>query len=403
MPQEQMWTEKYRPTSLDDYRGAKKTVEKVLNWVENWENRKTKSILLHGPQGSGKTTLAHLVAENLGMEVYETNASDVRTKKALQESLEQAVQQRSLTGRKKLILIDEVDGMSAKDRGGRSQIGTIIDKSRFPVIMTANDAYANGMQTLRRKSNVIEMSGVHTNSITARLKGIAEQEGVEYDDNAIKSIARRAGGDIRSAINDLQTLAERHGTIDLDTVKELGYRDTEKGIFDALKILFKTTTASTASDALDYTSEDHSELLQWIRENVPKEYQKKEDVARAMDAISKADLFQGRMRKNQDWTLLKYVYELMSVGVALGKDEKYKGFTRYSYPSRIKKMGRSKAARSRRDDIATKIGDRLHTSISTATDLIPYLQLFFTDQDWKDNLVEHLELTEDEVEFIEDF
>lgn len=396
-----MWTEKYRPRSLDEFRGKKKTVEEVLDWVKNWENRKSQALLLHGPPGIGKTALVTLIADELDMELFETNASDVRTKDALKNTVEKAIKQRSFTGRQKLILIDEVDGMSSSDRGGRSEINRIVDESRFPVIMTANDAYANGMSTLRRKSKVVEVNKVHTNSVAARLKDVAREEDVEFDKSAIKAVARRAGGDMRSAINDLQSLAEKHGEITSDIVKDLGYRDTEKDIFEALKIIFKTTTAQTASDALDDVDEDYDTVFEWIRENIPREYERSGDRARAMDELSKADIFRGRIVKNQNWSLLKYVYELMSVGVALSKEEKYKGFTRYQYPSRIKKMGRSKASRKKRDDIGKKIGEELHVSVSDAYEIMPFLQELFAREEWKENIVDTLDLTEDEVEFIE--
>lgn len=404
MSEPTMWTEKYRPQGLDDYRGRSDTITEVKNWVKNWENTKSQALLLHGPPGIGKTALVQALAADLGMEVFETNASEVRTKQALKDRVEQAVQQRSFTGKDKLILIDEVDGMSGRsDRGGKSEIGKIIKKSRFPVILTANDAYANGMQSLRRKAKVVEIKSVHTNSVNARLKEIADAEGVEYDKKAIKSIARRAGGDLRSAINDLQSLAEKHGKITRETVKELGYRDSETDIFEALKIIFKTTTAETAANALDDVDEDHDTAFEWIRENVPKEYEDTDDVARAMDALSRADVFRGRIRRGQNWGLLKYVYGIMTAGVALAKDEKYSGFTRYGYPSRIKKMGRSKSMRNKRDAIGSKIGEKLHISISEASQTIPVLQELFRRDDWKHNIVEHLELEDDEVEFIESF
>ncbi len=402
MSGEEIWTEKYRPESLDEYRGKSKTVEKVLDWVKNWDNRKSKALLLHGPPGSGKTVLAELVAEKLGMEIFETNASEVRTKKALKAKVEKAVQQKSFTGKNKLILVDEVDGMTAQDRGGKSEITKIIDKSRFPVIMTANDAYETS-KSIRRKSKMVDVGKIHTNSITSILKDIANKEDLDYEDKAIKAIARRANGDLRSAINDLESVAEKHDRLDSEVVKSIGYRDTEKDIFEALKIIFKTEDADTASKALDNVDEDPDTVFEWIRENIPAEYSRKEDLSEAFECLSLADLFNGRIRKNQNWGLLKYVYDLMTVGVALSKGSKYKGFNKYSYPSKIKMMGRSKAARNKREEISKKIGERLHTSVSTATDSIPFLRELFRDKEWKENISRNLGLTDKEIEFIEKF
>jgi replication factor C large subunit len=122
-----------------------------------------------------------------------------------------------------------------------------------------------------------------------------------------------------------------------------------------------------------------------------------------MDMLSQADRVKGRMERNQHWSLLKYVYELMSIGVALSKDEPYKGFTRYSYPSKIKKMGRSRSRRRKRDDIAAKIASTLHTSFSDAKAIIPFIGIYLQHEQWRESIIEKMELTEDEIGFIADY
>jgi replication factor C large subunit len=395
-----MWTRTYLPDTLSEFKGSSNEVQEVKQWVEDWEPGDG-ALLLYGPPGSGKTVLVHALADELGRELFETNASDARRKNDVQEKLGQAVKQRSFSGKDKLVLVDEVDGMGRSDRGGRKIITQLVDETRFPMILTANDAYASGMQTLRNKCKTVELGNVHTNSIAARLREICEQEGIEYDDAAVKAIAQRADGDMRSAINDLESLAT--DSLTEEDVKELGYRETERDIFEALKIVFKTTTAATASDATDGVDEDYGTFLAWIRENVPKEYTKVGDLAAAYRSVADADLFQGRMEQRQDWALLKYVYDLATVGVALSKDEKYSGWTKYSYPSSIRRMGQSKAARNRREAIGRKVGEELHLSATTATDLIPFLQLMFQREDWKENIVLALGLEEKEVEYIKEF
>lgn len=397
-----MWTETYRPATLSDFKGKKKVVEEVREWVENWDEQDETALLLHGPPGCGKTALVGALANDLGLELFETNASEARTKAAVKDKLVQAAKQRSFTGKRKLILVDEVDGMGRADRGGRKLLVKLMDDTKFPLIMTANDPYANGMRSIRNKAKVVELGNVHTNSIAARLRDICEAEGVEYADGAMKAIAHRASGDMRSAINDLESLVHG-GTITEDDVKKLDYRETERDIFEALKIIFKTLDAGTARSATDGIDENQDDLLEWVRENVPREYTKDTDRARAYEALSDADLFRGRMRANQDWTLLKYVYDLLTIGVAVAKDDKYSGWTRYGYPSKLKMMGRSKGARAKRDSIGRKVGDALHVSMSDATDLIPFLQLLFADAEMKDALVRDLELEEQEVDYIESF
>ncbi len=394
-----MWVQKYRPESLDEYRGASKQKKQLKEWVDGWEPGE-KPVLLHGQAGTGKTSLVEALAKDLGYELVETNASDVRTKDKLKSELKEATRQESFFGGKKLILIDEVDGMASTDRGGTQELKRIVDESRFPVIMTANDAYDSTIRSLREKSKLVKLDSVHTNSIHAHLKQILESEGIEYEEDAVKSIARRSGGQMRSAINDLESVALGKDRLTKQDLDALGYRDKEQDIFEALKMVFKTSTASTANQATENLAEDPDTFLQWVRENVPREYRKSEDVAGAYNYISKADLFNGRIRRAMNWKLLKYVYLFSTVGVALSKEEKYEGWTKYQYPSKIRRMGASRAARNTMEQIGSKVGDRLHISIRESKQSLPFLALLLEQNP---DLQSQLDLTDEEVEFIEAF
>jgi len=372
----------------------------LKTWTENWEQGDG-AVLLHGQAGTGKTSLVEALAKDLGYELVETNASDVRTKKKLKTELKEATRQASFYGGKKIILIDEVDGMSGNsDRGGVKEIGTIVSESRFPVVMTANDAYDSSIRSLRNKSKLIKLDSVHTNSIAAHLREILENEGIEYEDGAPKRIARQAGGQMRSAINDLQAASMGQEKLEVEDLKNIGGRDSQQDIFQALKIVFKTTTASTSEEATNNLDEDPDTFLQWIRENVPREYKKSKDVAEAYNWVSKADLFNGRIRRRQNWKLLKYLYKFATVGVSLSKEEKYDGYTKYQYPSKISKMGSSRASRQKMESVTSKMGAKLHISGREAVKTLPFISNLLQKDE---NLAEFFEFDEDEVEFVKKF
>lgn len=93
-----LWTDKYKPKSYDEVIGNGSLVAKLAEWLKNWESNKQqgfpksgkgdsssfRAALLSGPPGIGKTTAAHLVAKFEGFEAIEFNASDTRSKKALE-------------------------------------------------------------------------------------------------------------------------------------------------------------------------------------------------------------------------------------------------------------------------------------------------------------------------------
>ena len=394
-----MWVEKYRPESLEDYRGASNQKKELKDWAEKWEQG-GQAVLLHGQAGTGKTSLVEALANDLDFELVETNASDVRTKSALKEELKEATRQASFFGGNKLILVDEVDGMGRSDRGGIAEMKKIISESRFPVVMTANDAYDQKIRPLRNISKQVKLDSVHTNSINAHLKWILEQEGIGYDEGAVKRVARRAGGQMRSAINDLEAVALGREKLEKEHIEDLDQRDSRQEIFDALKIIFKTTDAENARRASDNLDEDAETFMQWVRENIPREYERPEDNEKAYYWISKADLFNGRIRRRMSWSLMKYIYEFSTVGVALSKDEKYSGWTKYQYPSKIKKMGQSRASRKKMGEVTSKIGRKLHLSPRDVKNDLPfYSRLLQNNKALKDQL----ELEEDEIEFVEKF
>ena len=361
------WLEKYAPKRLEDIVGMDSVVEKVLEWVES----PRKGLLAYGPPGVGKTAVAHLVAKKLDLEIVEMNASDFRTKSGVNERLLNAAMQQSLFGKGKLLLVDEVDGLAGRsDWGGAAAVANLIRKSPYPVYLTCNDNWSNTIKIL--KGNVIEVffSRPRTSSIVGILERIAASESIEIERNVLLQIA--SNRDVRSAINDFETVAFGKKSVTEEDLGSLGDRDRDKNIFEALRDIFKATSAEQARSATEGLKKKPEELMLWIDENIPLEYGSA-DAVKAYEALSRADVFAGRIYRRQDWKLLKHVINLSTIGVAMAKSQPLRGFVKYRPPTYLSMMGRTRFTRATRNSLLAKIGEACHCSRKVAASYLPVL------------------------------
>ncbi len=397
------WTIKHQPEKISEIKGQDNAVKEIEEFLKNYDKQKKKALLLHGPTGVGKTAAVVAFAKEHDYEFLEVNASDFRNKDKINSIIGENSKQMSLFMRPKLILVDEIDGLSGqKDRGGAPELARQIKTTNFPIIMTANDAWNKKLSPVRKESKVVEFSDVDNERIIEVLSWLCGKENVEYDELVLKAVARKNAGDVRGAVNDLQSLAREGGKITKEKVNELSDRRKTEELSSALIKIFKTTDADIAKDALNDVNEDLDECMLWVDENLPKEYEKPEDLARAYDNLSKADVYKGRIRRWQHWRFLVYYNALMTAGVATAKDEKYKKMIKYEQTKRLLKMWFAKQSNSKRNAIAEKLSEKTHKSIKqTIKETIPYMKVIFkNNKEMSDKLVEELELEKEEVAWL---
>ena len=370
-----MLTEKYRPKSLKEFAGNGTVAAEILAWVKNWKNEPKKILLVHGKPGTGKTTLLELIAKELNYHLVATNASDMRSAKALHEEFGHSLEQQSLFFRGKLVVFDEVDGLSSGDRGGAGEILKIAKTSKFPVILIANDIYVKKLDPLKKASKIVAFHSIYAATIEKRLNEICEKEGVKCDEKATKAISTTCGGDLKAAINDLETVISGRKEITYENSKILSPRDAEMSVQDSLRVVFKTMSANNACETMRDVDKPVDEMIQWIRENIPLEYEKADDVARAYAALSRANLFMGRIVRQQYWDYMGYASQIAGAGVAVAKKEKYSKFVLYKFPTRIAMMGRSRIERAIRDKFAAKLAEHLHCGRRAAREYLPLLNV----------------------------
>ncbi|MCK4614835.1 MAG: replication factor C large subunit, partial [Thermoplasmata archaeon] len=427
------WTEKYRPATLSEVYGNKKAVTALLKWAHGW-NRGVpdrKAVILAGSPGIGKTSTALALGKDMDWGVIELNASDVRnaenirnivTRGALFETFTDTGEFiRSREGGKKLIILDEADnlyegvrgeartdknGKDYSDRGGKAAIIQTIKQTMQPIILIVNDLYALTRNTnLKTLCEIIRFRKIRAPSIEKALIGIIHNEGLEVEREALEIIASRADGDLRAAINDLQALSRMGERITVEMTEGIGFRDNVITLQEALSKIFKGTDVDVRKVAWDL-DETPDSILSWVDENLPLAYTAPMDLMRGYDAISRADVYLGRVRRRQYYRLWAYANDMMTAGVALAKEREYRHFIRYRFPSWILKMSRSKGMRKRRNELSRKVGEWCHTSIKDArVELLPMVQVLFKESGRRDfdfaiNMTDKLGLTIEEVAFL---
>ncbi|MFH1240337.1 MAG: replication factor C large subunit [Candidatus Diapherotrites archaeon] len=399
----EIWTEKYSPKDLSEFIGNDEISRRVQAWADAWASgQPQKPLLLHGSPGVGKTCLAILTAKLYDWELFEMNASDFRTKDIIDKVAGAASQGATFSGKKRLILLDEVDGLQSQDRGGAGSIITILKESKNPIILTANEIYADQkLAPMRTYAEPLEFKKINYLSIAKRLREILDTELMTYDPEAIKEFAKNTGGDFRAALLDLQTLSMNQKEITMADVQSLGYRERKENIFKIMKSIFKGKDLKEIRQNTFQSSVSGDLLSAWVEENIPRQYTNNEDAARAFAALSRADIFNGRIYKRQYWGYKRYSSDLMSSGVAFAKENEYYDFVMYTFPTLLRQLSGSRALRAMKKELGTKIGKKIHTSSREvmAYDL-PYLQMFFENKELAAQYTAQFELNEKELAFL---
>ncbi len=386
------WTERYRPRKFSEICGQDDAVCKVENFIKDFKRNKKKALILHGPPGTGKTTLAHVAARETNSEIFELNASDFRDKNRLKEILKPALEQQSLADTGKIILVDEVDGISAVDRGGLQELLTLIETSPYPIILTANDIWDKRFNVLRRVSEMVQVKEVDYHTIKDVMISILRKENLFINNNLLTSVAVRAKGDLRAAINDIQSLSRMRDP----SILTLDERNKEVDIFSALKMILKGKPTRETIGIFDSVKMNLDEIMLWMEENISAEYKGRE-LVKAVECLSRADIFKGRIYKQQYWRFLVYENFLLSYGISAAKKEAKVGYTSYKKPTRILKIWINNQRIAKKKTIAEKYADYVHIGSKRALKEFPFIK-----QILKNNLIrKELKLTQEEVDYLD--
>jgi replication factor C large subunit len=401
-----LWVEKYRPQKIEDIIGNEEAKATFVEWLTGKKKTTRKAVLLYGPPGVGKTALVNAAAKEFSFNIIEMNASDTRSEKAINEIAKPATSYMALDafsggpkGKGNMLFLDEVDGIAGnEDRGGVSAIIEIVEKSLVPVIMAANDPDIDKLRPLKKACLLIRFQQTRIPLVIALLQKICLLEHVKAEFEALEHIAQNSKGDVRSAINDLQSLSEENHVLTLQDTMGLSSRNKDISMDETLRGFFSAKSIEEVSNLLFRSSVDYDEFLMSVSDNLPKRYTNPEELAVAFDWVSRADMYRGRVG-TENWHLLKYFYNALSEAGAVDF-QSYKPFELITPPIRIITLFWTKGKRSMLDAICGKIGVQCHVSHSKAKhEFVPYLKEILQKQK-SSPLIGWFEFTPEEVTFL---
>ncbi|GAA5883791.1 hypothetical protein JCM16303_002375 [Sporobolomyces ruberrimus] len=355
----QLWTTKYAPKKITEICGNKGFVEKLGKWLELWPKSVAcnfkkpgpdamgtfRCVLISGPPGIGKTTAAHLVAKLQDYDILELNASDTRSKKLLESAFSSKITDTTLSGffkapgggdsdegglgvnKKSIIIMDEVDGMSAGDRGGVGALNAFIKKTKVPIIAICNDRSSTKMKPLMNTTFQMTFKRPAANEIRSRIMSIAFKEGLKIDGKVVDQLVQGSQSDIRQIVNMLATYKLGAKALDYDQSKKLSKMNEKNALQTPWTLYSKifgpqagsAVSGMTLNDKIEVYFQDHAMMPLFVQENYlkgrfsltnslsgrEKELKDLELVSAAADSISDGDLVDAMIHGNQQqWSLM---------------------------------------------------------------------------------------------------
>jgi replication factor C large subunit len=380
-----IWSEKHRPKTVQEMVGNEEARLASLKWLNSWVSG-SKPLLLVGPPGTGKTTLAQALARQFDYDLVEMNASDARSKDILQARITPVFQNTAnLLGRKIMLFLDEVDGISGReDSGGLDVLVDLMKEPTVPVIMAAN-AKSTKIKDLAKVCKTVEFSPVPPRLLMLFLDHVLQSEAAKLGPGDRISIVNNSRGDVRSLLNSAQSRVSGYATVSNRDMVEIDIVDAINGYFNAGSMeqaaqFIAKADASYPDPRYGASTEDRrKDMIAVLFSSIVSAKVEQEDVAQMLDVLSRADMIVGRANRRREWRLLKYVSRIIAAGLYERSRQKAIKYTQYAMPWPV--MGPIFARSQSTRKILGELAPALHTSRSSAGSFaLPYFIRLLIDE-----------------------
>ncbi len=262
------------------------------------------------------------------------------------------------------------------DRGGLGTIAKLVRSTRQPIVLTVNDeSILTRYSPVFRQSVVrLALDRVRDTEIGGVIGRVATREGLPIAPGVVEAIVKKARGDLRAALNDLEAVAPLPPGPEQLTV--LGVRDLHTDMEELVDEALTAHRLYRSVEVRNRVDAPPDDLFPWVEENLPGYAPDGRHLDEAFAVLQRADLMLRRARRARVWSLWSYASELITGGVGVAiRDAAAPRRGRVFFPEYLGGMGGSRVARGLRDSLAAKVGHRLHLSKTKARfGLLPFVE-----------------------------
>ncbi len=384
-----MWSEKYRPQIISDMVGNEEARAAITEWFVKWK-KGTKPLLLVGPPGIGKTTIAYLVAKQFGYDMIGLNASDVRSKSRINEILMPVLGNVSVLGTP-IIFVDEVDGIHGRgDYGGASALVDILKEPTVPIVLAANSDVSDKMKSIKKVVKTIQFKKIPPRLLRVYLENILKKQSAKLSPGSLIKVINKSKGDIRSMINLTQSFVT-------------GFNPQTEQFFESVNVedgvnaFFKANSIEEARSVLYSMQIDPREKINAFYSSIITSELDTQTLAKYLEIISTADMLFGRIMKTQNWRLLRYLNDTL---IKLYQNDDRIRYAKYNLSWPLLNRIRWDGAKIK--SLSNVMARKLHLSSSSFVTLcLPYVLLCIKNKTLELELEETFgDIIEKEIELI---
>jgi replication factor C large subunit len=356
-----MWSEKHRPQIISDMVGNEESRAAIMEWFAKWK-KGTKPLLLVGPPGIGKTTMAYLLAKQFGYDMIGLNASDVRSKSRINEILTPVLGNVSVLGTP-MIFVDEVDGIHGRgDYGGAAALVDILKEPTVPIVLAANDDTQDKMKSIRKVVKTIYFKRLPPRLLRVYLENILKKESAKLSPGSLIKVIGKSHGDIRSMINLTQSLVTG-----FNPQTETSFESIN--VEDGVNAFFKANSIEEARGVLYSMQIDPRKKIDAFYSSIITSNLDNTALAKYLEIISNADMLYGKIMKTQNWRLLRYLNDVL---IELYQNDDRIRYSQYNISWPL--LNRIRWDRNKIKSLSSVMAKKLHLSSSTFVTLcLPYV------------------------------